>query len=539
MRNFDEFRLEQIEEQIERLASASAEESSGARVIQALQSFYARDAAMLEQVWQRLESHQTGQKALQALSSEEKKRENITSMKHTLFDDSQEHALDAPQHTQKKRPILGLFGTLAAVLVCVLLVGSLLLVFGALRQQHQTKTASHGPGHAPASPQHTTLLPTPRARGNAAGLYVTDSDTLYRLDPLTGKMLWSYSLPGDPNAKGDPTFMAYTFATGNGVVYVGEGGGGNPDETNLYAFDATTGQKLWTLHLNVEALAFANGTLYAVVNDAITAINPNTGATIWQDTQLGYVGEIVAIDHGVIYGFTSSDGQDSFKLFALRASNGRQIWTKTVSGLQVMPQGVTFANGVLYVAGSSAQPGSLLQSAPNYVQAYNASNGQRLWQSQPLSGLVGAAPATAGGKVYIGTNQGHLYTLNGSNGQINWQLQPGGDVSGPAYVANNTLYVAPITSVTSDTVTSQIKAYDATTGAFKWSRTAPNLSASDTAGAAGGMGGGRFIVTASIIYYLDFSPSMQMLDTATGSPLPDAHTQLLHGYGLAFMFLTH
>ena len=532
MKSFDEFRPEQIEEQIEQLAQTTAEESSSAQVVQALQSFYARDASMLEQVWQRLEGHQADQKAAQAWSPEEKRREKITSMRYTSLNAPQEHTSDASQQKRKKRPGVGLFSTLAAVLACILLVGSLLFVFGVLKQQHQAKTANSG---------YATPLPTPHSRSNAAGLYVVDGSTLYRLDSVTGKMLWFYSLPGSPNAKIGPIFLDYAFATGNGVVYVGENDS-NPyyRNNNLYAFDATTGQKLWTLPLNVQTLQFANDTLYAVLDDNImAAINPDTGKTIWKSAQAEYVSKIVAIDSGIIYDFSASSGGVSSQLVALRASNGAQIWTKVLTGLQIMPASVTLANGVLYVVGSSAQPGTLLKSAPNYVQAYNASNGQQLWQSQSLSGLVGAAPAVAGGQLYIGTGQGNLYALNADNGQINWQLQPGSDVSVPAYVVNNTLYVAPITSVTNNSVTSQIEAYDATTGTLQWSQPAPNLAASNIGGELMGVGSGRFIVTASTIYYLDFRAGVQLLNTATGNPIPGSPAQLRHGYGQPFIILTH
>lgn len=536
MKDFDEFRPEQIEEQIELLAQASADESSGTRVVQALQGFYARDAAMLEEVWQRLEEHRAARKVPQMLSLPEKKQEKISVIEHRSIDDLGQQTMYASPGEKRQQSALRLFGALAAALICVLLIGSVVFVSGAFKRQSQANPANHG--QAPVHIKQATPLPTPPSRGNAAGLYVVDSDTLYRMDPASGKKLWHYSLPGDPNAKNGPLFLGFVFATGDGIVYVGENDGGNPyPQDKLYAFDASTGHRLWTLPLDVNALRFANGTLYAVLGSSgIAAINPSTGSIIWQNTQMitALGGRIIAVDHGIVYGFNQPSDQASFQLFALRASNGAKIWVKTETGLQVSPDGQVFVNGVLYVDGSSAQPGTELQSAPNYVRAYRASDGHNLWQSQPLSGMVMAAPAVVNGLVYIGTTWGHFYALKAADGFIKWQLLANGDASGPAYVVNNTLYIAPTTTA-NGSVSSMIGAYNATNGMGKWERPISNMSASNS---------GKFIVTASRIYCLVFNSddagsSVQLLDAGTGNPIPGSTQKLLAAYAGPFMLLAN
>lgn len=524
MQNFEEFKSELIEEQLEQLWYVTGEQSTEARMVQDLAAFYARDASMLEQVWLRLESAQASPAAPQLLSLEERRQK-----KDTLMDIEKEH--DSLQRQtmyatkSPKKPFFRVFTTLAAALVGVIIVGSLLFAFGAMKQ-HATKTSVHNLRQNVAV-QQVTPLPTPPHVGNAAGLYVV-SNGLYRLDPVTGKELWFHNIGAltDPNAKGGPAFLEYVFATGDGMVFVGENDG-TGSLNKFYGLDASTGQTLWTLPLDLESLRFANGTLYADMDNAMEAINPRTGTTIWTSSSLGGFFDIAGITEQAIYCVASVDGgaKGAAQIWALRTDNGKQIWTKPVDGLQVAFKGMSYANGVLYVAGSAGQPGTNLATAPNYIMAYSATDGNKLWRSVPLTGLI-SAPAVAHGLVYSGTSLNHLYALDARTGHIKWQKQPGGDASGPAYVTGNTLIVAALTSHTDYGATSQIMAYDATTGAFKWSQNAPGLLASDAASLYAN-GATQLIVSGNTIYY--HSDTVHMLDVATGNPLPDANVHFPDG----------
>lgn len=523
MQNFEEFNSELIEEQLAQFSRATGEQPIEARMVQDLAAFYARDASMLEHVWQRLESAQARQTAPKLLSLEERRQK-----KDTLMDIEKEHESLQKQTMyatkSPKKPIFRVFTTLAAALVGVIIVGSLLFAFGAMKQQHTTKTTGRKPRQNVAV-QQVTPLPTPPNVGNAAGLYV-DSNGLYRLDPVTGKQLWFYdvhALQGE-NIKGGPELTAYAFATGDGMVFVGEIDSSTGTYSNvLDGLDATTGKKLWTLPLAAQSLQFANGTLYVDLPGEIEAINPHTGVPIWTNGALGGLCDIAGITDQAVYCIAYAQGGASGKtqIFALRTDNGKLIWTKPIDGLQVEGNGMTYANGALYVAGSSGT-GVNLTSAPNYIMAYSAVDGRFLWKSDSLSGFIRAAPTAANGLVYIGTPLNHLYALDANTGHIKWQKQPGGDVSGPAYVAGNTLIVASRTGTGS-----QIIAYDATSGAFKWSQTAPGLNATYDMGSSVD-GNTQLIVSGNTIYYL--SDTLHMLDVATGNSLPSANIQFRSGY---------
>ena len=55
--------------------------------------------------------------------------------------------------------------------------------------------------------------------------------------------------------------------------------------------------------------------------------------------------------------------------------------------------------------------------------------------------FVWSSPAVANGVVYVGSDDGNLYTLNASSGALLWQYQAGCLVRSSPAVANGVVYV--------------------------------------------------------------------------------------------------
>lgn len=77
-------------------------------------------------------------------------------------------------------------------------------------------------------------------------------------------------------------------------------------------------------------------------------------------------------------------------------------------------------NGILYVV-----------TAGDHVQAYNATNGKRLWTYQPhlnhsilCCGPEARGVAVAYGKVFLATLDGRVIALNAKNGTVEWKSRP-------------------------------------------------------------------------------------------------------------------
>jgi outer membrane protein assembly factor BamB len=246
-----------------------------------------------------------------------------------------------------------------------------------------------------------------------------------------------------------------------GVVYVGSGADG------VYAFDASTGHKLWSDFFGDEdgmntSPAVAAGVVYTDDVDAtMYALDASTGhALAWCQfgcENLGYDPPSATVDNGVVYiggnAFQASNGHELWsssvgvrwpavaggvlyggsghKMYALRASNGHVLWSYTGPGGEhsaQSPVAVTRgADGVVYFG-----------SGPS-VYALRASNGRKLW-SYRTGAALSTLPAVARGIVYLGLG-GRVYALRASNGHRLWSSSPGGGgLSSPA-VANGVVYV--------------------------------------------------------------------------------------------------
>ena len=81
------------------------------------------------------------------------------------------------------------------------------------------------------------------------------------------------------------------------------------------------------------------------------------------------------------------------------------------------------------------------------------------WQFE-TGDRVRSSPAVAGGTVYVGSNDGHLYAIDAETGQQQWQFETGDDVSSSPAVAGGTVYVGSYDG--------HLYAIDAETGQQQW-----------------------------------------------------------------------
>jgi len=127
------------------------------------------------------------------------------------------------------------------------------------------------------------------------------------------------------------------------------------------------------------------------------------------------------------------------------------------------------ANGLLYVA----------SMVTDSITAYTLDTGEQVWR-HVTNGPVRMAPIVAEGRLYAGSDDGHLYCLDAESGELLWKFQAGPShravlgnerlismwpVRGGAVIADGTLYFAaglwPHEGV-------YIHALDAATGEIQW-----------------------------------------------------------------------
>ena len=295
-----------------------------------------------------------------------------------------------------------------------------------------------------------------------------------------GTKLWSFQAPG-PVVSGP-------VAVGNVVYAANDNLSGGSNSHNVYAFNAATGDAIWTAANYAEeytGLAVGNNLVYFGSDyHTVTALYRQNGHKAWRYTTGDLVLSTPAVSGTAVY-----VGSADQYLYALNAVKGNTIWRYQTAGSVASGPAAT---GHAVYAGSDdsniyaivAATGSLMWSLPTggpvasqlaaaggvvfagssdgKVYAINAQSGELIW-SFPTGGPVQAGITVAGGIVYAGSNDNNLYAINASTGNKIWSYLTGGSVNSGIAVAGGVVYFGSNDH--------KIFALDAATGRKKWAYT--------------------------------------------------------------------
>ncbi|HLH35421.1 MAG TPA: PQQ-binding-like beta-propeller repeat protein [Alloacidobacterium sp.] len=285
-------------------------------------------------------------------------------------------------------------------------------------------------------------------------VYVSGGDArLYAFNASTGEVLWSY------NAAGFAVIPQPAVA--NGMVYF------DAFDGNVYALNASTGAKLWSYNTgsaNIPGgeITVANGTVYASMESTegppgsigLYALDADTGALLW--TSIG--GSVPAVANGVVY-LSPSGYHAASQIVALSASTGATLWDYYINTSGVGSSSPVVADGMVFFGGVGDD-----NIAREY--AVNASTGKTLWVYTIPDGSLGDTPAVANGVVYVNTFGGDVYALNETTGHKLWDFAVSGKLFTAPAVANGVVYVrggVPQPGI------DNLYALNASTGAKLWS----------------------------------------------------------------------
>ncbi len=168
--------------------------------------------------------------------------------------------------------------------------------------------------------------------------------------------------------------------------------------------------------------------LYTVQNGVAYRIDGSNGKVVWQDRLLTVRQSGSAnlqVVNNVVYVVLDYD------IFALNASNGRQIWHIAQRSGKAYFYSV-IDNGRLY-----------LYSLDNTFSAFNAPTGTPLWHNTTFSTQGGYGFSVRDGNLYTVSDNGTtLYALDAATGQLRWHLYLSGiSLLQPPLVANRVVYV--------------------------------------------------------------------------------------------------
>ncbi len=201
-------------------------------------------------------------------------------------------------------------------------------------------------------------------------------------------------------------------------------------------------------------LTVADSVVYAGANQGVYALRAGNGLLLWKQQTKGSIWQVPLVVDCIVYVLASSSNDGQGTLYALRTSDGQQLWRfplRTFSMPPAVEQGVVYlatpvdgvvalrasdgyplwhttpaipsyetrvADGVVYVSAITANNRSTLY-------ALRADNGSLLWR-YPIVGSVLNQPLLVGNVLYVGSNNGIVFALDPDVGKLLWHYQTGG-----------------------------------------------------------------------------------------------------------------
>jgi outer membrane protein assembly factor BamB len=275
---------------------------------------------------------------------------------------------------------------------------------------------------------------TPNISNNI--LYFGGTDQrLYSVDALTGVKRWEFRTGG-------PVIASPTLGPGTIFIstwYTGTAFGVNANGSQKWTVKPTTGSS----SLIFSSPTYSNGLVYVASEDQnIYAFDASSGTKVWSVSLGDTIISSPAVSNGIVY-----VGSFDKYLYALDAANGSQKWRAATS--DSIGSSPTVSNGIVYVG-----------SYDGYLYAFDATTGAQKWKAK-TQGRIGSSPMVgSNGLVYVGSFDKSLYAFNATTGAPVWNTATGGRVWSSPTVSGNTVYVGSY-----DT---KLYAMNATTGAIKW-----------------------------------------------------------------------
>lgn len=190
------------------------------------------------------------------------------------------------------------------------------------------------------------------------------------------------------------------------------------DNDGVYiALNKTTGKVIWKkrlAQLNASSPAFSNGTLYSVSLEPpqALAVNAASGKVLWRKALPARAESSPMVIRKRMY-----FGNEAGNFYALDTKDGDIEWEAQLAGsVKAAP---AFSDGTLYVGDYGGQ-----------MSAIRASDGAIRWQTSDLGTLGGSGrfystPAVAFGRVYAGNVDGRAYSFEAKTGEIAWTFSAG------------------------------------------------------------------------------------------------------------------
>ncbi|MBX9620988.1 MAG: PQQ-binding-like beta-propeller repeat protein [Alphaproteobacteria bacterium] len=242
-------------------------------------------------------------------------------------------------------------------------------------------------------------------------LYAMDTyGNVSALDASTGAELWRTDI--SPEGR-EMAIIGGGLAYGDGKIFV------TSPHAEVLALDAKTGSILWripTLSPVRASPAYADGRLYVLtISNMLTVLEGESGKQLWEHAGItefaGLLGTATpAVSKGVVI-VTYSSGE----IYALKADNGYQLWTETLSSTR-RPDSLSALSHIRALPVIDDKK-VIIVGHNQKMAAYDLRRGERSWE-RSIGGT--RTPAVSGGYVFMVNSHNELVCLTRDFGQVVW-----------------------------------------------------------------------------------------------------------------------
>ena len=269
-----------------------------------------------------------------------------------------------------------------------------------------------------------------------------------------GSVYWKYST-GNPIGESSPAYSG-------GVVYIGDLGG------VLHAVNAPDGKGLWTFksgnEIKSSPVVVGDRVLIGSYDQHLYCLSTRNGSVLWKVKTNGPVHSTPGISSGLAF---IAGCDEMFR--AIRISDGKEIFSVSsgaYTGASPALRGMaayygTFDNEVLMVNLKDHTVGWRYQHPERKFPYYSSAAlfmdkvvlggrdkmvhglnvaGKEVWTFATRA-RVESSPAIAGGRVFVGSNDGRFYVLNVTSGAKVWEFNAGAPLSASPAIANGRIVI--------------------------------------------------------------------------------------------------
>ena len=297
------------------------------------------------------------------------------------------------------------------------------------------------------SPQWTVSIGSGNGQGRFLSSPIVSEGVVYALDTSghvasldasSGQSLWQVNI--SPAGR-EGAIIGGGLAFGAGKIFV------TSPHAEVLALEAKTGEILWRIPTQSPVRAaptYSEGRLYVLtISNQLEVLDAVTGNRLWDHAGItefaGLLGTACpAVSKGVVV-VTYSSGE----IYALKAENGHQLWTETLSSTR-RPDSLSSLSHIRALPVID-QNTVLIIGHNQKMAAYNLRRGERLWE-RSIGGL--RTPAVVGDFIFMINSHNEMMCLTRDYGQVVWVRKLESDLEQPykvswdgPIVANNKLYI--------------------------------------------------------------------------------------------------